>query len=174
MSKEARLDRTAFGMGVAVGDYDNDGDPDLYVTGLGGNALFRNDGKGHFDDATAEANARGGTGWYTAAAFFDLDNDGDLDLFVCSYVDWSPEADASISTQLLGTGKGKAYDPPAAYKGGKCLLLRNDGGKFAEVGEAAGVVQVRSPDKQAPHGQGPGRRPARRRRRRPGRPRRGQ
>jgi len=149
VTKEARLDRTAFGMGVAVGDYDNDGDPDLYVTGLGGNALYRNDGKGHFDDATAEANARGGDGWYTSAAFFDLENDGDLDLFACGYVAWSPQADASISTQLLGTGKGRAYDPPAAYRGSLCLLLRNDNGKFIDVGESAGVV-VRSPDKQVP------------------------
>jgi len=149
VTKEAGLDRSAFGMGVAVGDYDNDGDPDLYVTGLGGNALYRNDGKGHFDDATAEANARGGDGWYTSAAFFDLENDGDLDLFACCYVAWSPEADASISNQLLGTGKGRAYDPPAAYRGSRCLLLRNDGGKFVDVGEAAGI-HVRSPDKQVP------------------------
>ncbi len=146
---EARLDKTAFGMGVAVGDYDNDGDPDLYVTGLGGNALYRNDGRGHFDDVTAEAGARGGDGWFTSAAFFDLENDGDLDLFACCYVAWSPQADASISNQLLGTGKGRAYDAPAAYRGGHCLLLRNDGGKFVDVSEAAGV-RVSSPDKKAP------------------------
>ena len=149
VSKEAGLDRTSFGMGVAVGDYDNDGDPDLYVTALGGNSLFRNDGKGHFDDVTAETRARGGDGWFTSAAFFDMDNDGDLDLFACCYVAWSPSIDRGISTQLTGTGKGKAYDPPALYNGSHCLLLRNDGGKFVDVSESAGI-QVRSPDKKAP------------------------
>ncbi len=149
VSKEAGLDRSFFGMGVAVGDYDNDGDPDLYVTALGGNFLFRNDGQGHFEDVTAESATRGGDGWFTSAAFFDMDNDGDLDLFACCYVAWSEKIDRGISTQLLGTGKGRAYDPPAAYNGSHCLLLRNDGGKFVDVSESAGI-QVRSPDKRAP------------------------
>ncbi|WP_435006292.1 CRTAC1 family protein [Tundrisphaera lichenicola] len=149
VSKEARIDKTFFGMGIAVGDYDNDGDPDLYFTGLRGNHLFRNDGKGHFDDVTAESNARGSEGWYTSATFFDMDNDGDLDLFACSYVAWTKQADEAISSQLQGTGKGKAYDPPAAYNGSNCLLLRNDGGKFSDISESSGI-QVRSPDKQVP------------------------
>jgi hypothetical protein len=147
VTKEAKLDKTFFGMGVAVGDYDNDGDSDLFITALGGNYLFRNDGQGHFDDVTAEANARGGDGWYTSAAFFDMDNDGDLDLFVCCYVAWSPAIDRGISSQLLG--KGKAYDPPAAYNGSHCLLLRNDSGKFADISESSGI-QVRHPDRKAP------------------------
>ena len=147
VTREAGLDKTFFGMGVAVGDYDNDGDPDLFVTALGGNFLFRNDGKGHFEDVTSEANARGGTGWFTSAAFFDMDNDGDLDLFACCYVAWSRPVDEGISTQILG--KGKAYDAPAAYNGSNCLLLRNDGGKFVDLSESAGI-QVRSPDRQAP------------------------
>ena len=128
VTKEAGLDKTFFGMGVAVGDYDNDGDPDLFVTALGGNFLFRNDGKGHFEDVTAEANARGGDGWYTSAAFFDMDNDGDLDLFACCYVAWSPSIDRG--SRPSSVGKGKAYDPPAAYNGSHCLLLRNDGGQI--------------------------------------------
>ena len=147
VTKEARLDKTFFGMGVAVGDCDNDGDPDLFVTGLGGCYLFKNDGQGHFDDATDEANARGGTGWFTSASFLDIDNDGDLDLFACCYVNWSPEIDRGISSQI--SGKGKAYDPPALYNGSNCLLLRNDGGQFADVSESSGI-QVRSPDRKAP------------------------
>ncbi len=146
VTRDAGLDKTFFGMGVAVGDYDNDGDPDLFVTALGRCYLFRNDGKGHFDDATDEANARGGEGWYTSAAFFDLENDGDLDLFACCYVAWSPSIDRGISTQILG--QGRAYDAPAVYNGSHCLLLRNDGGKFVDVSEPAGV-QVRSPDRKA-------------------------
>ncbi len=148
-TRDAGLGHTAFGMGVAVGDYDNDGDPDLLVTALGGNALFQNDGKGHFTDATEQTGVRGSsTGWCTSASFFDMDRDGDLDLFCCGYVNWSKAADDSISTQLLGTDKGKAYDPPASYKGSQCLLFRNDGGKFVDVSESSGI-QVFSPDGKA-------------------------
>jgi hypothetical protein len=145
----AGLDKTFFGMGAAVGDYDNDGDADLYVTALGGNHLFNNDGKGHFTDVTATTGTRGGDGWATSAAFFDLENDGDLDLFVCCYVEWSPGADRSISSQLQGTGKGAAYDPPSSYNGSLCILLRNDGGHFVDISESSGI-QVRSPDRRAP------------------------
>ena len=148
VTKAAGLDRTLFGMGVAVGDYDNDGDPDLYLTGLGGNLLFRNDGHGHFDDVTAATGTAGG-GWSTSASFFDIENDGDLDLFVCRYVAWSKEADESVTNQLLGTGNGVAYDPPSAYGGSHCLLLRNDGGTFADVSKVAGIEQF-SPDRRAP------------------------
>ena len=146
---ESGLGQTAFGMGVAVGDYDNDGDADLFVTSLSGCTLFQNDGQGHFRDVTTEANARGGDGWCTSATFCDIDRDGDLDLFACGYVAWSVAADEAISTQLLGTDKGKAYDPPASYRGSQCLLLRNDDGKFVDISESAGV-QVRSPDGRAP------------------------
>jgi hypothetical protein len=134
-------------MGVAVGDYDNDGDPDLFVTALGGCFLFQNDGKGHFVDVTDQARARGGTGWFTSASFFDMDNDGDLDLFACCYVAWSPEIDRGISSQI--SGKGRAYDPPSSYNGSNCLLLRNDQGKFVDISESSGI-QVRSPDRKAP------------------------
>ncbi len=77
-----------YGMGVAAGDYDNDGDIDLYVTNLGANVLLRNDGTGRFEDQTAVAGV-GDPGWSTAAAFADLDRDGDLDLFVVNYLNWS-------------------------------------------------------------------------------------
>ncbi len=147
VTRASGRDKSFFGMGVAVGDYYNDGDPDLFITALGGNYLFRNDGQGHFDDVTSETNTRGGDGWYTSAAFFDIENDGDLDLFVCCYVAWSPAIDRGISSQLLG--KGKAYDPPAAYNGSHCLLLRNDSGKFVDVSESSGI-QVVTPDRKAP------------------------
>ena len=131
-------------MGVAVGDYDNDGDPDLYVTALGGGHLFRNDG-----GQVQRRDRRGRTpaaadGWLTSAAFFDMENDGDLDLFVCRYVDWSPETDRGQDFQLAGTA-GRAYGPPTAFDGDVLLLLRNDGGKFTDVSEAAGI-RVRTPE----------------------------
>ena len=106
VTKEAGLDKTFYGQGVAVGDYDNDGDPDLYVTALGGGYLFRNDGKGHFDDVTEQANARGPHGWLTGAAFFDIENDGDLDLFICNYITWTPEIDKVQGFQLTGHRPG--------------------------------------------------------------------
>ncbi len=98
-----------------------------------------------------------------------MENDGDLDLFVCCYVAWSPEIDRGQSFQLAGTGQGRAYGPPTAFNGSFCILLRNDGGRFADVSEAAGI-RVRTPDLKVPVGQGARRRPLRRRRRRPGRP----
>ena len=106
VTKEAGLDKTFYGQGVAVGDYDNDGDPDLYVTAIGGGHLFRNDGKGHFEDVTAAANAKGPNGWLTGAAFLDIENDGDLDLFICNYVTWTPEIDKVQGFQLTGPGPG--------------------------------------------------------------------
>ena len=77
-----------YGMGVAVGDYDNDGFEDLYVTGYGGNTLYHNNGNGTFTDVTARAGVGAG-GWSASAGFFDYDNDGKLDLFVTRYVDWT-------------------------------------------------------------------------------------
>lgn len=146
---ESGLAQTAFGMGVAVGDYDNDGDPDLYVTALGGNSLYRNDGQGRFEDVTDAANARGGAGWCTSATFFDMDRDGDLDLFACGYVDWSKAADEAMNNFLIGSDKVKAYDAPASYRGSHCLLFRNDAGRFVDVTVEAGI-QVHSPDGRSP------------------------
>lgn len=146
VTAEAGLALSLFGMGAATGDYDNDGDTDLYLTGLGGGHLLRNDG-GKFSDVTAEANAAASDGWLTSAAFFDLENDGDLDLFVCSYVQWSAEFDRAQAFPLAGVGRG--YGPPKAFDGTFCILLRNDAGKFTDVSAEAGV-QVRTFDAQAP------------------------
>jgi hypothetical protein len=139
----AGLDRTFFGMGAAVGDYDNDGDPDLYVTTVGGGVLFRNDG-GTFHDVTAEAGAHGPDGWLTGAAFFDLENDGDLDLFACGYVSWTAASDRVQDFHLTAGGNGRAYGLPTHFGGSSCVLFRNDGGHFADVSEQAGL-RVRSP-----------------------------
>ena len=83
-------------MGVAAGDYDNDGDTDLFVTNAGPNVLLRNDGQGRFTDVTAGAGVAG-AGWSTSAAFFDDDADGDLDLFVLRYINWAPRPSCSAS-----------------------------------------------------------------------------
>jgi hypothetical protein len=147
VTKEAGLDQTFYGQGVAVGDYDNDGDPDLYITAILGGHLFRNDGKGHFEEVTEPANAKGPTGWLTGAAFLDIENDGDLDLFICNYVTWTPDIDKVQGFQL--TGLGRAYGPPTSFGGSYCALLRNDGGRFTDVSEQSGV-QVHTPDLKVP------------------------
>jgi enediyne biosynthesis protein E4 len=149
VTKAAGLDKTFYGQGVAVGDYDNDGDEDLYVTAIGGGHLFRNDGKGHFEDVTESVNARGPNGWLSGAAFLDIENDGDLDLFVASYITWSPEIDKLQGFQL--TGLGRAYGPPTHFSGSFCTLLRNDGGRFVDISESSGV-QVKTPDLQIANG----------------------
>lgn len=154
VTQEAGLALTCYGQGVAVGDFDNDGDPDLYITAVGGNFLFRNDG-GKFTDATQEAGAATGDGWPSSAAFFDMDNDGDLDLFVCYYLAWTAEYDQALGFPLLGYPNVRAYAPPSAFQGTLNVLLRNDGGKFTDVSEASGI-QVRTPDLKTPVGKGMG------------------
>jgi len=149
VTQEAGLDKTFYGQGVAVGDYDNDGHADLYVTAIGRGYLFRNDGKGHFEDVTAAANAKGPNGWLTGAAFLDIDNDGDLDLFIGNYITWTREIDKVQGFQL--TGIGRAYGPPTSFGGSFCALLRNDGGQFTDISEQSGI-QVRTPDLRVPVG----------------------
>jgi hypothetical protein len=149
VTKESGLDKTFYGQGAAVGDYDNDGDPDLYVTSIGRGYLFRNDGKGHFEDVTTTASAKGPNGWLTGASFLDIDNDGDLDLFIGNYITWTPLIDKVQGFQL--TGLGRAYGPPTSFNGSFCALLRNDDGVFTDISEAAGI-QVRTPDLKVPVG----------------------
>jgi enediyne biosynthesis protein E4 len=133
----------AYGMGVAAGDYNNDGRVDVFLTALGGNRLFRNEGNGRFSDATATAGVGGAPeAWSTSAAFLDFDNDGDLDLFVANYIQWSRELDHQIDYRLPGIGR--AYGPPMHYPGAFPYLYRNEGGgRFTDVSAAAGV-QVRN------------------------------
>ncbi len=136
VTKEAGLDKTLFGMGVAIGDYDNDGDSDLYITALGGGVLFRND-NGKFVDVTEATNTKASEGWLTSAAFFDMENDGDLDLFVCCYLDWSKDFDLAMHPQIAG--KDRSFGYPNTFRGSFCVLLRNDSGKFTDVSEIAGI-----------------------------------
>jgi hypothetical protein len=139
-----------YGMGVAVGDHDGDGDVDVFLTGVGGNRLFRNDPQG-FTDVTEAAGVGGREdAWTTSAGFFDADGDGDLDLFVCHYVRWSPEIDADIGYTL--NGKDSAYGSPLNYQGTFSSLYRNDGdGTFTDVSAEAGI-QVANAATGAPMG----------------------
>lgn len=138
-TEKAGLADVFYGQGVAAGDIDNDGDPDLLVTGLNTVRLYRNDG-GKFSNVSKEAGISPGKGWFTSTAMFDVENDGDLDLFICNYVDWSAEFDRAQGFQLAGTGSGRAYGPPTAFPGSYCLLYRNEGGgKFTDVSEKAGI-----------------------------------
>ena len=127
-----------YGMGIAVGDYDNDGDADVFVTAYGSNHLFRNDG-GHFRDVTGAAGVGGSADtWSTSASFLDIDNDGDLDLFVANYVRWSRAIDVNVNFQLVGIGR--AYGPPNAYQGSYNYLYRNDGdGRFSDISADSGM-----------------------------------
>ena len=126
-----------YGMGVAVGDYDNDGFSDLYVTGYGANTLYRNIGDGTFQDVTARAGVGAG-GWSSSAGFFDYDNDGRLDLFVGRYVEWSFAANRYCGEPAPGA---RAYCHPDNFNSIPNLLYRNNGdGTFTDVSTAAGIA----------------------------------
>ena len=135
---EDSLDVTLYGMGVAVGDFDGDRYPDLFITALGVNRLLRNKQGTAFVDVTDQFLVGGDpSSWSTCATFFDYDQDGDLDLFVCNYVSWSQEIDQSVNFQL--TGIGRAYGPPTDFAGTQNWLYRNDGDAFTDVSDAAGI-----------------------------------
>ncbi len=142
------LDISFYGMGVAVGDFDNDGQVDVYITAVGANHLFHNDG-GYFRDVTDEHDVAGGdTTWSSSAGFFDYDNDGDLDLFVCNYVQWSREKDIEVNYTL--NGRDRAYGPPTNYLGSHPTLYRNDGEMgFTDVSAEAGL-EVRNAATELP------------------------
>lgn len=133
-----------FAMGIAVGDYDHDRLTDIYVTGVGANQLFRNeltaDGKVHFRDVTEAAGANPPSSharWGTSTGFFDADRDGDLDLLVCNYVQWSPQLDRSVNYTLAGIGR--AFGPPTGFAGDDLLFLSNQGdGTFLDATASAG------------------------------------
>ena len=137
----AGLDIEMYGMGVAVGDYNNDGFPDILITCVGQNRLFRNTGKGTFVDVTSTSGLGKREGFSTSALWFDYDRDGLLDLFVCNYVKWSPEHDVFCSLD----GKHKSYCTPEAYRGATCWLFHNRGdGTFEDVTAASGIFDSSS------------------------------
>jgi hypothetical protein len=133
------LDVPIYGMAPAFGDFDNDGHVDVFITAVGENRLFRNLGRGNFQDVTAATGVAGpATEWSTCAAWFDLDNDGDLDLYVGNYVRWNPEIDMQVGWKLVGIGR--AYGQPKDFEGAFPFLYRNEGsGKFTDISETAGV-----------------------------------
>jgi hypothetical protein len=161
VTKAAGLDLTFFGMGGTVGDCDNDGWPDLFLTGVGGNHLFRNEADPtgangrRFREVTDTARVGGPGGWpevetyadflkhkdplcfSTSAAFLDYDGDGKLDLFVCNYVEWSPVLN-DLGFKLDGVER--RFAQPKLFKGAQCFLYRNKGdGTFEDVGKEAGI-----------------------------------
>jgi len=141
VTHSAGLDVEMYGMGVAVGDYDNDGYPDILITCVGQNHLFKNTGKGTFIDVTKSSGLGGRQALSTSAIWFDFDRDGFLDLFVCNYVKWSPEHDVFCSLD----GKRKSYCTPEAYRGETCWLFRNRGnGTFEDVTASSGIFDSSS------------------------------
>ena len=141
VTRRAGLAVEMYGMGVAVADYNNDGFPDILITGVGQNRLFQNTGKGTFIDVTNKAGLGGRNGLSTSALWFDYDRDGLLDLFVCNYVQWSPEHDVFCSVD----GKSKSYCTPEAYHGSTCWLFRNRGnGTFEDVTAKSGIFDTTS------------------------------
>ncbi|MDQ1473459.1 MAG: enediyne biosynthesis protein [Bryobacterales bacterium] len=141
VTRKAGLAFEIYGMGVTVADYNNDGFPDIYITAVGQNRLFKNTGKGTFVDVTQQAGLGHRMGCSTSALWFDYDRDGLLDLFVCNYVQWSPEHDVFCSVD----GKNKSYCTPEAFHGSTCWLFRNRGnGTFEDVTAKSGIFDTTS------------------------------
>jgi hypothetical protein len=140
VTREAGLAIETYGQGCAVGDYDNDGFDDLYLTTVGSNHLFRNLGNGKFADVTAKAGVAS-PGFSASAVWFDYDNDGKLDLFVTHYIDWSIEKDQYCTLD----NKNKSYCTPQTYKGESSRLYHNKGnGVFEDVTKQAGLLDPKS------------------------------
>lgn len=143
VTEKAGVAGSSFGMGVAVGDFNNDGFPDLFVTAYGRPTLFRNNGDGTFTDVSEKAGlgAKAFTGhWSTSAVWFDYDNDGRLDLFVCSFVDYGETNHFSCGDNKLGR---RFYCIPRVFKGTSSLLFHNNGdGTFTEVGRGTDIEKA--------------------------------
>lgn len=141
VTRKAGLAIPIYGMGVAVGDFDNDGYDDLFVTALGQNHLFRNNGNGTFTDVTKQVGLWGPSELSTSAAWVDYDRDGHLDLIVANYVQWSPKTDLYCTMD----GKDKSYCTPESYKGTSVRLWHNNGhGAFTDATKKAGLYDTSS------------------------------
>jgi hypothetical protein len=141
VTHKAGLDVEMYGLGVAVGDYDNDGFDDLFITALGQSRLFHNNGNGTFTDVTQKAGLTGPRELSTSAAWVDYDKDGRLDLVVGNYVQWTPETDLYCTLD----GKSKSYCTPESYKGTAAWLWHNRGdGTFEDVTQKAGLGEPTS------------------------------
>jgi len=141
VTKQAGLAVPMYGLGVAVGDYDNDGYDDLFVTAYGQNHLFHNNGNGTFTDVTKKAGLWGPNELSTGAAWVDYDRDGRLDLLVANYVQWSPEKDLYCTMD----GKTKSYCTPESYPGTSVRLWHNNGdGTFTDFTKKAGLYDTTS------------------------------
>ena len=140
VSEEANLAISCYGMGTAIGDYDNDGDPDVFISAVGKNHLYRND-NGVFIEVTQAAKIAGSDDtWSTSCAWLDYDNDGLLDLLVANYVQWSKEIDLAQDFRL--TGIGRAYGPPFSFEGSYPYFYHNNGdGTFTDVSQQSGIQQ---------------------------------
>lgn len=146
VSEQTGLNIELYGMGCAVADYDNDGNVDIFISALGGNRLLRNN-NGVFVDQTEIAGLSDGpNNWSTSCTWFDMENDGDLDLFVCSYITWSKEIDISQGFSLVGVGR--AYGPPTSFGGSFSQLYENNGdGTFGDISQQAGI-QITNKDQE--------------------------
>jgi hypothetical protein len=141
VTKQAGLAVEMFGMGVTVGDFNNDGYDDIFVTAMGQSRLFKNNGNGTFSDVTKQAGLQGPNEFSTSAAWVDYDKDGKLDLVVANYVQWTPETDIYCALD----GKTKSYCTPEAYQGTSLRLWHNKGdGTFQDVTQKAGLYDTSS------------------------------
>ena len=141
VTHKAGLDIEMFGMGLAVGDYDNDGYDDLFISAMGQSRLFHNNGNGTFTDVTQKAGLMGPREFSTSAAWVDYDKDGKLDLVVANYVQWSLGGDLYCTLD----GKSKSYCTPESYKGTAVRLWHNRGdGTFEDVTKKAGLGDATS------------------------------